>query len=152
MVAGKILIMDADPEFRDALAEPLRSRGLAALGSVCGDLGLAVAKEERPEIIIIDCARSQGSGITTLRRLKMIPALAQRPVIVMTSPDSYQLYDQALGAGARACVEMSPDPQALISAIDCSLGAHAESTDICGRCGEVLAFAAAAPGDLAIPA
>jgi CheY-like chemotaxis protein len=62
----KILVVDDDPEDRALLAEDLREIGCDPVFAMDGTTAIRVARDERPDVIILDVNLPAGSGITVL--------------------------------------------------------------------------------------
>jgi two-component system cell cycle response regulator len=97
---GRILIVDDVAtnraiykiKFGDAYYEPL----LAADGKAC----LAMARAERPDLILLDLILPDMAGTEVLRELRADPATRTIPVIVLTASREVDARLKALSAGA----------------------------------------------------
>ena len=82
----KILLVDDDPDFVSATKTVLESRhDYKVLTASDGVFGLAIAKAERPDLIILDVLMPFEDGFDTSRDLKADPDLSQIPIIMLTS-------------------------------------------------------------------
>ena len=82
----KILLVDDDPDFVSATKTVLESRhDYEVLTASDGVFGLAIARAERPDLIILDVLMPFEDGFDTSRELKADPDLSQIPIIMLTS-------------------------------------------------------------------
>ncbi|GAA2716786.1 MULTISPECIES: response regulator transcription factor [Streptomyces] len=97
----RVLIVDDHPLFRDGLRTALEAAGgatVVAEAATAGEVLDAVARE-RPDVVVMDLALPDGSGIDVTRRLaQRHPGL---PVLMLTMSDDDGSLLAALQAGAR---------------------------------------------------
>jgi CheY-like chemotaxis protein len=97
----KILIVDDHTYTLDAYSKLLSSEGHVALTAATGGECLRIARQERPDLIVMDVMLPDINGIELCRRIKAIPDLARTFIIhvsgLHTSPDDYA---EGLEAGA----------------------------------------------------
>ena len=84
-VKAKILIVDDDPDFVDATRTVLESEAYDVSVAFDGDEGLAKARAERPDLIILDIIMPDKDGFVVCEELKSDPNLADVPVMMLTS-------------------------------------------------------------------
>jgi hypothetical protein len=80
----KVLIIDDDEGFREALGRVFTQEGYQVLEAGGGEEGLAIAREAHPTLITLDVVMPGIDGWTVLRTLKNEPELAGIPVILVT--------------------------------------------------------------------
>jgi len=86
MGAYKILIVDDDADFTDATSAVLEAAGFAVSVAHNGDDGLALARVERPDLIILDVMMSYLlEGLTVGEQLAADPSLAKTPVLMVSA-------------------------------------------------------------------
>ncbi len=81
----KILLVDDDPDFVDATRTVLESKPYRVVVARHGEEGLATAKVERPDLIILDVIMPLKNGFTVAEELKKDPQLSKIPVVMLTS-------------------------------------------------------------------
>jgi signal transduction histidine kinase/CheY-like chemotaxis protein len=96
--------------------------GLRVLPAIQGRLGLALAKEHQPELILLDLNLPDTHGLDVLRRLAEDRETASIPVIVVTADASPGQIRRAEALGARAVVSKPIDVQRLLAIVDATLG------------------------------
>ncbi len=81
----KVLLIDDDPDFVEATKTVLESKPYEVIVSYDGDDGLRKAKEESPDLIILDVIMPGKDGFSTAEQLKKDAGLKNIPVIMLTS-------------------------------------------------------------------
>jgi CheY-like chemotaxis protein len=83
------LVIEDDPDNREALSEALRLSGMRALGCCRGNEGIALARELAPDLIVVDYVLPDVSGAAVCRTLRSDPEIASTPIIAVTaSPET----------------------------------------------------------------
>jgi CheY-like chemotaxis protein len=83
--SGQILIIDDDEISRYLLKGILGNSGYRLLQASGGKEGLRLARESKPQLIILDLSMPDLSGFEVLETLKGDPATRQIPVVIYTS-------------------------------------------------------------------
>ncbi len=81
----RILLIDDDRDFVEATRVVLESIPCALEVAYNGQTGLELARERRPDLIILDILMPGESGFDIYERLEADPDLAHIPVIMLTS-------------------------------------------------------------------
>jgi signal transduction histidine kinase len=84
---AKIMVVDDDPDLRQALSLRLRANNYDTVNACDGYSAIALAQKERPHLIILDLGLPAGDGFAVLKNLQEYPALSVMPVIVLTARD-----------------------------------------------------------------
>jgi two-component system alkaline phosphatase synthesis response regulator PhoP len=82
---AKILLVDDDKDFVEATAMVLESKPYEVVVAYDGDDGLAKARKEKPDLIILDIIMPVKDGFKAAEQLKKDPDLKKIPVIMLTS-------------------------------------------------------------------
>jgi len=82
---AKILIVDDDPDLVESTKIVLESKPYDVIVAYEGTEGLRKAKEENPDLIILDIIMPGKDGFTVAEQLKKDPELSRIPVIMLTS-------------------------------------------------------------------
>ena len=82
-MSKKILSVDDDPDITVFVKTVLEENGYTPLIAKNGETGLAMAKVEKPSLIILDVLMPKQSGIRMYRELKNEPELRDIPVIIL---------------------------------------------------------------------
>ena len=105
-----VLIVEDDAEFARTELAVARERGFKGLVALRGDSGLALAREFRPDAIVLNMNLPILDGWTVLARLKGHPSTRHIPVHIVSSADERQ---PALMAGAAAFLQKPVSLEAL---------------------------------------
>ena len=81
----KILLVDDDKDFVEATKIVLESRPYEVICAYNGNEGIAKAREEKPDLIILDIIMPIKNGFNAAEELKNDPELKKIPVIMLTS-------------------------------------------------------------------
>lgn len=116
----RVLIVDDHLLYAEALSQLLREQELDVVGTAGdGRQALAVAAELRPDLVLMDIEMPLMDGITATRRIR--ERLPETRVVVMTALVGDEHAEQALGAGAAACIRKFSAASDLLAAIDAAL-------------------------------
>ncbi len=84
-MAKKVLMIDDDPEFVDAISNLLDAKGYEVHTASNGQDGIAKAKAEDPDLILLDVMMTtKNEGFNVARELHEDDKLKETPVIIMT--------------------------------------------------------------------
>jgi DNA-binding response OmpR family regulator len=82
----KILIVDDDVDFSEAMSSFLESHGFQVFRASDGGEGVKLAKAERPDLILMDVVmRERTEGFFTVQEIRHTPGLEKTPIFVLTS-------------------------------------------------------------------
>ena len=82
----KVLIIDDDADFTEAVGLYLESHGFHVLSAANGRDGLRLARAERPDAILLDVIMEERTeGFFALQQMRRTPELARTPVFVVSS-------------------------------------------------------------------
>jgi PAS domain S-box-containing protein len=112
--APSVLVIDDDQTTYELLGSMLAERGFRVEWVGTGDAGLQVARDQNPNVIVLDIALPGKDGWTVLARLKEDPATASIPVVMVTSLDEPKL---GLALGAQDYLVKPVKPRELINTI-----------------------------------
>jgi CheY-like chemotaxis protein len=96
--APLVLLVDAHRWARATTAELLRFAGYRTLEAGDGQSGLRLAREHRPDVVLLDLVLPRLSGLEVLAALQAAPARARIPVIIVST--YARLIDRRFVAGA----------------------------------------------------
>ena len=119
---SKILIVEDDKDTRQLLKIRLESQGYETAFAADAVGAISAAREERPDLILLDMGLPGGDGVVVMERLKAFPALESIPVIVVSARDPGSTSARAADAGAEAYIQKPIDHYALLDAIHRVLG------------------------------
>ena len=123
---AKILLVEDNEMNRDMLSRRLEKKGYAVVMAVDGGAGLAMARSESPDLILMDMSLPVMDGWTATREIKK-DADPHIPVIALTAHAMASDRDRALEAG---CDDYDTKPielARLLGKIEALLGRQASA-------------------------
>ncbi|HID64044.1 MAG TPA: response regulator [Anaerolineae bacterium] len=99
-MAEKILIVDDDVNALKLIGYTLHREGYEIIAARSGQEALVKAREEEPQLVILDIMMPRMDGYEVCRRLRATPQTAQVPVIMLTAKG--QVEDKVAGFEAGA--------------------------------------------------
>jgi len=85
---AKILLVDDDVDFVKSTKIVLESKPYEVIVAYEGDEGLRKAREENPDLILLDVIMPVKDGFSAAERLKEDPQLSKIPLIMLTAYSS----------------------------------------------------------------
>ena len=85
----KILLIDDDVDFVEATKTVLEKEPYEIMVAYDGDEGVKKAREEKPDLILLDVIMPVEDGFTAAEHLKKDAALGQIPVVIPGLNDRY---------------------------------------------------------------
>jgi uncharacterized protein (TIGR02266 family) len=113
----KILVVDEVPMFREIIGLFLARSG-RVLGAGSGEEAVALARRERPDVILVDLFLPDGDGVDLVRTMRQDALLANTPAIVLSGSPAAADRARALRAGANDVLSKPLDRFSLIEAVN----------------------------------
>lgn len=85
MPVKRVLVVDDSPTERFFLTDLLRKHGYEVLTAESGEQGVALAKSEKPDLVLMDVVMPGLNGFQATRQLSRDPATQKIPVIMCTT-------------------------------------------------------------------
>ena len=122
----KILIVDDDSDFVEAIAMILKSKKFEVVTAYNGKEGLEKVKAERPDLIVLDVMMPEKDGYSVCKELKSDPEWNHIPVLLLTGVVSHiptTRYTQEMGMETEAddYLDKPVEPEALVKRIEALL-------------------------------
>jgi two-component system, NarL family, nitrate/nitrite response regulator NarL len=115
--ALRVLLIDDHALFRAGLRELLERRGIGVIDAVGNSaIGLRLAREQHPDVVLLDLRMPGRGGIEILRDLRLNDPQA-RVAILTTSADERDVL-QAIQGGACGYLLKDMEPEELIAALE----------------------------------
>ena len=128
----RVIIIDDHALFRDGLKGLLEQRSIDVAGMAAdGKAGIELAKEIRPDIILLDLRMPHMNGLETLPILrKKLPDI---PVVMLTTSNDESDLIKALRSGAQGYLLKDMEPEELLNALrDIEKGKNVVASDLTG--------------------
>lgn len=111
----RVLLIDDHALFRFGVSELLERRGIQVDARGDGEAGLARAREQAPDVVLLDLRMPQMTGLEVLKRLRA--ADQTMPVAMLTTSTDERDLIAALQAGAQGYLLKDMEPEELITAL-----------------------------------
>jgi two-component system phosphate regulon response regulator PhoB len=85
MSKEKILLVDDEPDALEVLGFKLKEAGFAPIFAKDGARAIAAARDERPELIVLDLMLPEVDGLEVCKILRRDPTTAQIPILMLTA-------------------------------------------------------------------
>lgn len=110
----RVLVVDDQVDNRTILRDLLGSAGIQVLEAENGAIGVEMAMDLQPDLILMDIQMPEMDGYEASRRIKAVPALAAVPIIAVTSYALSGDDEKARAAGCDDYVTKPFSPRALL--------------------------------------
>jgi two-component system, cell cycle response regulator DivK len=115
---AKILLIEDNAENRYLVTFLLKQRGHEVVPAESGPQALELAKNFRPDLILLDIQLPGMDGHDVARALKSDPQLQHIPVIAVTSYAMVGDREKCLAAGAEGYIEKPINPESFVAEIE----------------------------------
>lgn len=122
MANKKILIVDDDPDLRQAMHVRLEANHFDTFFAGDALSAVNVALKHQPDLVILDLGLPAADGFVVLDRLRANTDLSAIPVIIVSARDAHANQARALNAGAKAFLQKPVDNAELMAVIHQALG------------------------------
>ena len=95
-----VLIVEDSAVQALALQQLLEQKGVTVLRAPDGRLGVAMAEQHLPDVIILDLMMPEMDGLEACRRLKQNPQTSHLPIVMLTAHSGADMLLQGLDLGA----------------------------------------------------
>ena len=96
---NKILLVEDNEMNRDMLSRRLEKRGYTVVVGVDGAAGIAQAKAEKPDLILMDMSLPVIDGWEATKMIRADPEIAATPIIALTAHAMSSDREKCLAAG-----------------------------------------------------
>jgi two-component system cell cycle response regulator DivK len=121
---SKVLVIEDNLQNMYMITFLLNSYGYEVLQSFSGIEGIEKAKEEKPDIILLDIQLPKMDGYAIARELRITEELKDTPIIAVTSYAMPGDKEKAIDAGATGYIEKPINPDTFIPEMEAFLPAH----------------------------
>jgi len=117
-----ILIIDDEEDLSSMLSFRLKGAGFGAIAANNGENGIELAKENKPDLILLDLMMPEIDGFEVSRRLKLDPVTRGIPIIIFSALGNKNTKESMEKLGAAGFVEKPFEPDILVDKINKLLG------------------------------
>ncbi len=83
----KILVADDEPTIHEVLGQLLPAAGYEVLHATTGNEAILSARDNHPDLIVLDLVMPETTGLEVIRELKTDPDLMDIPILIMSGID-----------------------------------------------------------------
>ena len=124
---AKILLIEDNQMNRDMLSRRLTRKGYEVVNAVDGEQGMAMARAEAPDLILMDMSLPVLDGWEATRQLKSAPETQAIPVIALTAHAMAGDREKAVEAGCNDYDTKPIEMPRLLEKIEALLGEKAST-------------------------
>ena len=124
MAKATVLVVDDDPVIQKLLQVNFEMEDYNVLTASDGEEGLARARNERPDIVVLDIMMPKMNGLEVASALKADPATAMIPVILLSAKAQGADIQAGSDTGADDYVTKPFDPLELLERVGSLLAAR----------------------------
>ena len=121
-MSKRILVVDDQEDLRGVLRDLLIGSGYTVIEAADGEAGVAKAKSDRPDLILMDIQMPVIDGYEATRRIKVDPNLKPIPIVAVSSFAMKGDEEKARAAGCDHYVTKPYSPMQLLRLIRGFLG------------------------------
>lgn len=97
-----ILFIEDESALQKTIGEMLRQEGYEVVSALDGEVGLRLAQQKIPDLILLDLVLPKLHGFEVLKRLKEDSETKNIPVVVLTNLEGIEDVDKAIELGAQS--------------------------------------------------
>ncbi len=121
-MAKTVLIIEDNEQNMYLMKYLLEARGYRAMTARDGHEGIAVARTEVPDVILLDIQLPTMSGHEVARTLKADPSVSAIPIVAVTSYAMPGDREEVMAAGCTGYIEKPIDPDTFIEEMESFVG------------------------------
>jgi DNA-binding response OmpR family regulator len=118
----RVLLVEDDPDVRDIFSTALLRAGYEVIQAADGDVALARARDERPDVVLLDFGLPRRNGLDCLKWLKWDELTSDIPVVALTSRSEIEVRLAASAAGCAGYLQKPIDPREVVEAVTLLVG------------------------------
>jgi DNA-binding response OmpR family regulator len=96
-----ILFIEDESALQKTIREIVQKEGYAMISALDGELGIKLAMEKMPDLVILDLVLPKKNGFEVLKSLKQDKRTKMIPIIVLTNLGEMENIDNAIELGAK---------------------------------------------------
>lgn len=125
----KVLIIDDERGILKMYAEYFKATNIESFQANDGQTGIKIAKEKKPDVILLDIIMPRYNGLDVLKDMKNDQDIKNIPVFLLTNLPEESSGDKAKGLGAAGyLVKAQYEPKMIVDVIRGAIGDKNEKT------------------------
>jgi len=120
--SASVLVIDDQPFFTNMLRGALEQQGFRVLVANSGADGLASAKKNVPDAILLDIEMPVMDGFVVCEQLRKDDAVKHIPIVILTATNNPKLNERAFKAGADIVALKVLSTEKLVNMIRLAIG------------------------------
>jgi DNA-binding response OmpR family regulator len=101
----QIMIVDDDPSLRTLVSIMLTRAGYRSIEAEDAEHALMLLESSTPDLFILDVMMPGMNGVELCRHLRMRPATAASPVLILSARQDAVLLNEAFLLGVKECIQ-----------------------------------------------
>lgn len=127
--AGRtVLVVEDFEDNRFLMRRLLEMSGFGVLEATNGEEAVSIAKQERPDLVLMDLSLPLLDGLAATRRIRKCDDLKQIPIIAVSAHDTSDFHTEAMAAGCNDYVTKPIDFDQLEQVINKLLAGEVNDT------------------------
>lgn len=102
--AATVLLVEDTEDNRQMMRRLLELSGYKVVEAINGNEAVETASRIRPQIILMDLSLPFLDGLAATRRIRVLPGLADVPIVAVSAHDTADFHSEALAAGCDAYI------------------------------------------------
>lgn len=129
MAKQTILVVDDETDLLDLIEYNLKKEGFAVLRAEDGEEGIKVAKEHKPDLVLLDIMMPKMDGLETVKIMRQDDALKAIPIIFLTARSDEKTEVEGLNSGGDDYITKPISTTKLISRIKAVMRRFSDSSE-----------------------
>lgn len=119
----KVLLIEDDPDQIHLYEIKFKLEGFDIISAEKGSLGIALAREQKPDVILLDLIMDEMGGLDVLRALKALEETRSIPVFLFTNLAKKELAEKGRDLGAAGfIIKADNEPSRVVEMVNKILG------------------------------
>jgi signal transduction histidine kinase/ActR/RegA family two-component response regulator len=128
LASARVLCIEDNPSNLELIEQIFARRpGIELITAAQGNLGLELAQQHGPDLVLLDVNLPDAPGEQVLRRLREDPRSSDVPVIVLSADATHAQVRRMMSLGAQAYLAKPIDVQALMQVVEENLGRNRDA-------------------------
>lgn len=119
-----VLIIEDNDKNLELVRDILQAKGYQTLEAGTAESGLAIARSQMPDLVLMDIQLPGMDGIQALKALRANPSTAALPVVAITASVMKADREQIMRAGFDGFIEKPITVRSFLEAVESALGAR----------------------------